>query len=99
MALEALRRPCRVTLHTDSTYLQQGLTQWLADWRARGWITSARKPVKNQDLWKRLDSAASRHEVQWRWVKGHSGHHGNEAADQLANEGLEVAAKPAARRL
>lgn len=91
MALEALREPCAVRLHTDSTYVQQGLTQWLPAWRARGWMTSARKPVKNRDLWQRLDAAASRHRVAWLWVKGHAGHADNEAADRLANAGLERA--------
>lgn len=89
MALEALREHCRVTLYTDSTYVKQGLTVWLADWRARGWRTADRKPVKNQDLWQRLDAAAARHEVDWRWVKGHAGDPGNEAADRLANQGLD----------
>lgn len=89
MALEALRHPCRVTLYTDSTYVKQGLTQWLPGWRARGWRTAARKPVKNKALWQRLDQAAGRHQVDWRWVKGHAGNAGNEMADQLANQGLE----------
>ncbi len=89
MALEGLRQPCTVTLYTDSTYVKQGLTEWLPGWRARGWLTAARKPVKNQDLWQRLDAAAARHRIDWRWVKGHAGHPGNEAADRLANQGLE----------
>lgn len=89
MALEALRQPCEVTLHTDSTYVKQGLTEWLPGWRARGWLTASRKPVKNQDLWRRLDAAAARHRIDWRWIKGHAGHPGNEAADRLANQGLE----------
>ncbi len=89
MALEALRQPCEVTLHTDSTYVKQGLTEWLPSWRARGWLTASRKPVKNQDLWRRLDAAAARHRIDWRWIKGHAGHPGNEAADRLANQGLE----------
>ncbi len=89
MALEALRQPCEVTLHTDSTYVKQGLTEWLPGWRARGWLTASRKPVKNQDLWRRLDAAATRHRIDWRWIKGHAGHPGNEAADRLANQGLE----------
>lgn len=88
-ALEALRQPCAVTLHTDSVYVMQGLTQWLPGWKARGWRTAERKPVKNQDLWQRLDAAAARHAVDWRWVKGHSGDAGNEAADRLANRGLD----------
>lgn len=89
MALETLRQPCEVTLYTDSNYVKQGLTEWLPNWRARGWLTAARKPVKNQDLWQRLDAAATRHRVEWRWVKGHAGDPGNEAADRLANRGLE----------
>lgn len=88
MALEALRRPCRVTLYTDSSYLQQGLTRWLPNWRSQGWRTSNKKAVKNQDLWQRLEVAAVRHNVDWKWVKGHAGHSGNEIADQLANQGL-----------
>lgn len=89
MALEALRQACDVTLYTDSTYVKQGLTEWLPGWRARGWLTAARKPVKNKDLWQRLDAAAALHRVDWRWVKGHAGHPGNEVADRLANQGLE----------
>lgn len=90
-ALCALRRPARVTLYTDSVYLKNGITQWISNWRRRGWRTAARKPVKNQDLWRALDAAAERHEVDWRWVKGHSGDPGNERADALANLGLESA--------
>ena len=89
MALEALSEPCAVTLHTDSKYVMQGLTEWLPGWKKRGWKTADKKPVKNQDLWQRLDTAAARHRVDWRWVKGHSGDAGNEAADRLANVGLE----------
>lgn len=88
-ALEALRSACAVTIYTDSVYVQQGITQWLAGWRARGWKTADKKPVKNQDLWQRLDEAASRHQVQWLWVKGHAGNTGNEAADRLANEAID----------
>lgn len=88
-ALESLREPCAITLHTDSTYVMQGLTEWLPQWRARGWRTASKKPVKNQDLWQRLDRAAARHRIDWRWVKGHSGDEGNEMADQLANQGME----------
>lgn len=88
-ALEALKRPCRVTLTTDSQYLRKGITEWLADWKRRGWKTSARKPVKNVDLWQRLEAAVSRHEVDWHWVRGHSGHPENERADQLANQGID----------
>ncbi|MEQ1440488.1 ribonuclease HI [Fontimonas sp. SYSU GA230001] len=89
-ALEALKEPCQVTLYTDSSYLMQGLTEWLPGWKKRGWRTADKKPVKNQDLWQQLDAAAARHVVEWRWVKGHSGHDGNEAADRLANEGVAL---------
>ena len=89
MALESLREPCEATLYTDSVYVKQGLNAWLPNWKARGWRTADKKPVKNQDLWQRLDSAAARHRIDWRWVKGHAGDPGNEAADQLANQGLE----------
>lgn len=87
-ALETLKRPCRVELHTDSQYLRQGITEWLAGWKARGWRTAAKAPVKNEDLWRRLDAARARHEVDWRWVKGHAGHPLNERADGLARRGL-----------
>jgi ribonuclease HI len=87
-ALEALKRPCRVELHTDSQYVRTGITEWLAGWKARGWRTAAKAPVKNEDLWRRLDEARARHEVQWRWVKGHNGHVLNERADALARQGL-----------
>ena len=93
MALEALRQSCDVTVYTDSNYVRQGLTEWLPGWRARGWLTASRKPVKNQDLWQRLDSAAGKHRVEWHWVKGHAGNPGNEAADRLANEGLDAHAE------
>jgi ribonuclease HI len=89
MALESLREPCEATLFTDSNYVKQGLNEWLPNWKARGWRTADKKPVKNQDLWQRLDLAAARHRIDWRWVKGHAGDPGNEAADQLANQGLE----------
>jgi ribonuclease HI len=89
MALESLREPCEVTLYTDSNYVKQGLNEWLPNWKAKGWRTADKKPVKNQDLWQRLDTAAARHQVEWRWVKGHSGDPGNELADQLANQGLD----------
>ena len=88
-ALEALKRPCRVELHTDSQYVRQGITEWISGWKARGWRTAAKAPVKNDDLWKRLDSARARHEVSWRWVKGHAGHPLNERADELARRGCE----------
>jgi ribonuclease HI len=89
MALEALTRPCAVELHTDSKYVMTGITEWIHGWKARGWKTADKKPVKNDDLWKRLDAARGRHEVKWRWVKGHAGHELNERADQLANRGIE----------
>ncbi|MGQ0586421.1 MAG: ribonuclease HI [Gammaproteobacteria bacterium] len=88
-ALETLKEPCKVKLHTDSSYVLQGLTDWLPRWRKRNWKTADKKPVKNQDLWQRLDTAASRHHVEWKWVKGHSGDEGNELADQLANRGVD----------
>jgi ribonuclease HI len=90
-ALEALKAPCAVTLFTDSTYVMKGLTEWLPGWKRRGWKTAAGAPVKNQDLWQRLDAACQRHRIEWRWVKGHAGDPGNEAADDLANRGLEAA--------
>ncbi|MBX9614504.1 MAG: ribonuclease HI [Caulobacteraceae bacterium] len=89
MALEALTRPCTVELHTDSKYVMTGITEWIHGWKARGWKTADKKPVKNDDLWKRLDTARARHDVKWRWVKGHAGHELNERADQLANRGIE----------
>lgn len=89
MALEALKRPCKVELHTDSKYVMQGITEWMRGWKARGWLTADKKPVKNADLWQRLDAARLRHDVKWRWVKGHAGHELNERADQLANRGVE----------
>ncbi|MBE7217221.1 MAG: ribonuclease HI [Caulobacteraceae bacterium] len=88
-ALEALKRPCRVELHTDSQYLRQGITEWITGWKARGWRTASKAPVKNDDLWKRLDAARARHEVSWKWVKGHAGHPLNERADELARRGCE----------
>lgn len=88
-ALEALKEPCRVTLYTDSNYVRSGISEWLKGWKAKGWRTADKKPVKNQDLWQRLDAAAAAHEVDWRWVKGHAGDPGNEAADRLANLGLD----------
>ncbi|MCW0045092.1 ribonuclease HI [Brevundimonas sp. BT-123] len=88
MALEALKRPCKVELHTDSKYVMQGITEWMRGWKARGWLTADKKPVKNADLWQRLDAARLRHDVKWRWVKGHAGHEMNERADQLANRGV-----------
>lgn len=97
-ALEALKRPCRVELHTDSQYVRGGIVEWLHLWKARGWRTLTKGAVKNEDLWRRLDSARERHDVDWRWVKGHAGHPGNERADALARRGLiEVEAKVAAK--
>ena len=87
-ALEALKRPCDVRLSTDSQYLSKGITEWLPRWRERNWRTSARKPVKNADLWQRLDQAVARHRVDWIWVKGHSGHEENERADRLARAAI-----------
>lgn len=87
-AIEALTRPAKVRLHTDSTYLRDGITRWIAGWKSNGWKTSAKKPVKNVDLWKRLDALAAGHQIEWRWVKGHAGHPDNERADGLARKGL-----------
>jgi len=83
-ALEALKRPCAVTLHTDSRYVMDGITKWIAGWKAKGWKTAAKDPVKNEDLWRRLDEARARHDVSWRWVRGHDGDPMNERADALA---------------
>ena len=88
-ALEALNKPCKVTLHTDSQYVRQGITEWISGWKARGWRTAAKDPVKNEDLWRRLDEARARHEVVWKWVKGHAGDPLNERADALARLGME----------
>lgn len=88
-ALETLREACDITLFTDSKYVMQGLNEWLPGWKARGWKTASKQPVKNQDLWERLDAAVQRHKIEWRWVKGHAGDPGNEMADQLANQGIE----------
>ncbi|MBM3372619.1 MAG: ribonuclease HI [Betaproteobacteria bacterium] len=88
-ALEALRRSSEVRLHTDSKYVQQGITEWIHGWKKRGWKTADKKPVKNEDLWRRLDELAAQHRVQWLWVKGHNGHDGNERADALANRGVD----------
>ena len=87
-ALAALNRPARVRLHTDSTYLKDGITRWISGWKSNGWKTAAKKPVKNVDLWKRLDALAAGHDIDWRWVKGHAGHPDNERADGLARKGL-----------
>ena len=91
-ALTALKRRSEVVLHTDSQYVQKGITEWIHGWKARGWRTAAKEPVKNVDLWKRLDDIAGQHDIDWVWVKGHAGHEGNERADALANKGVEAAA-------
>ena len=96
-ALESLTRPSVVRLHTDSSYLRNGITSWLAGWKRNGWKTAARQPVKNADLWRRLDAAAKKHTVEWLWVKGHAGVPGNERADALANRGM-AAVRDASRR-
>jgi ribonuclease HI len=88
MALETLSRPCRVQLHTDSQYVKNGITQWLGGWKARGWRTADKKPVKNEDLWRRLDSARERHDVTWLWVKGHADNAHNNRVDALAREAV-----------
>ena len=91
-ALAALNRPCRIVLHTDSQYVQKGITEWIRGWKARGWRTAAKEPVKNADLWKKLDQAIGEHEIEWVWVRGQSGHEGNERADRLANKGVAALA-------
>jgi ribonuclease HI len=97
-ALAALKRPCRVALYTDSQYVRHGILSWLPQWKARGWRTADKKPVKNVDLWMELEHEIERHEIEWHWVKGHSGHDGNEQADRLANRGIDdlLAATPTA---
>jgi ribonuclease HI len=97
-ALESLKRPVTVRLHTDSTYLRNGVTTWLPRWKRNGWMTAAKQPVKNADLWRRLEAAMERHDVDWRWVKGHAGNEGNERADALANRGMAEATGIASRR-
>ena len=87
-ALEALKAPCRVELHTDSQYLRGGVTEWIHNWKRNGWRTADKKPVKNDDLWRRLDAAAERHAIDWRWVKGHAGDETNERADALSRKGM-----------
>ena len=89
-ALETLKRPCEVVLHTDSTYVMKGMTEWLENWKRRNWRTADRKPVKNVELWQRLEQAIGRHAVQWRWVRGHSGVAGNERADELARRAIPM---------
>lgn len=88
-ALNSLKRPCNVVLHTDSTYVRNGITAWLKNWKRNNWKTAAKKPVKNADLWQALDTASQRHQIDWRWVKGHAGVPGNELADQLANDAMD----------
>ncbi|MEN7342963.1 MAG: ribonuclease HI [Pseudomonadota bacterium] len=97
-ALASLKRRCSVDLYTDSVYVRDGITKWLANWKQRGWRTASKKPVKNVDLWQRLDVLAAAHDVRWHWVKGHAGDPGNELADQLANEGLESALEKEAKK-
>ena len=87
--LNSLTRQCNVLITTDSIYVKDGITQWIANWKKRNWKTAAKKPVKNQDLWQALDSAVEKHQVEWAWVKGHSGHRENEIADELANRGID----------
>ena len=91
-ALAALKQRSEVVVHTDSQYVQKGITEWIRGWKARGWRTAAKEPVKNVDLWKRLDEIAAAHDIEWVWVKGHAGHEGNERADALANKGVEAVA-------
>ena len=93
-ALATLKRPCEVVLHTDSQYVMKGITEWIRGWKAKGWKTAAREPVKNVDLWKKLDEVVRTHDIDWIWVKGHAGHDGNERADELANLGVATAARP-----
>ena len=88
-ALDALTRACEVEIYTDSQYVQKGMTEWVNNWKRRGWRTADRQPVKNVDLWQQLETAAARHKVSWHWVRGHAGHEGNERADALANRGVE----------
>ena len=89
MGLESLTRSCKVVLYTDSKYVLEGVTRWMPDWKKRGWKTSAKKPVKNVELWQRLDTATNSHQIDWNWVKGHSGDEGNEKADALANQAID----------
>ena len=88
-ALETLKRPCEIDLYTDSKYVMNGLTKWMTNWKQKGWKTAGRKPVKNQDLWQRLDAACQRHKIHWHWVQGHSGNVGNEEVDRLANLAID----------
>lgn len=92
-ALEALKRPCDVQIVTDSQYVMKGVTEWMANWKRRNWRTADRKPVRNVDLWQRLDAALAEHQVEWQWVRGHSGHAQNERADELANRAIDEKAR------
>ena len=96
-ALEALKRPVEVRVYTDSEYVRRGITEWLVSWKARGWRTADKKPVKNQDLWERLDELAAPHRIEWHWVRGHSGVEGNERVDALANQAIDALAQSALR--
>ena len=87
-ALESLKRPCKIQLHTDSQYVQKGISEWIQAWKARNWLTASKRAVKNSDLWMQLDQLTQQHEIEWIWVRGHNGHPGNERADQLANDGV-----------
>lgn len=89
-ALLVLKRPCDIVVYTDSQYVQKGISEWIHGWKARNWRTASKDPVKNADLWQALDAAQAQHNIEWRWVKGHAGHPGNERADQLANRGVET---------
>lgn len=89
VSLETLTRPCHIDIYTDSSYVKDGITQWIKRWRQNGWRTAAKKPVKNAELWQQLDAALERHEVEWHWVKGHDGHPENERADELARQGMQ----------
>lgn len=92
-ALEALTRPCKIRIHTDSKYVQKGISEWIHSWKKQNWLTSSKKQVKNNDLWKQLDQLVQPHQIEWFWVRGHSGHDGNEQADKLANQGAELVEK------
>ncbi len=94
MALETLKRPCTVSMHVDSAYVKDGISKWIHGWKRNGWKTADKKPVKNAELWQRLDAALARHSVSWHWVKGHAGHNDNERADELAREGMAPFKRP-----
>lgn len=98
-ALEALNKPCKVQINSDSKYVLQGITEWMENWKKRGWKTASKSPVKNEDLWRRLDTARLMHQVEWKWVKGHSGDKGNDRADELANLGIDSLAIQDAAKL